>query len=51
MSLAVSRRDNPYLDLVPGMYWPPYVELVIRAGIAERHPSNPRLIRLCDFDT
>lgn len=29
--------------------WSPYVELLIRSGVAEKHPSDSRLLRLCNF--
>lgn len=29
--------------------WSPYVELLIRSGVAEKHPSDSRLMRLCNF--
>lgn len=37
------------MELEPGTYWTPYIETLIKAGIAKRHPEEPRKLRLVDF--
>ncbi|CDS08017.1 hypothetical protein LRAMOSA01966 [Lichtheimia ramosa] len=49
MNLLVVQPDNPYMELEPGTYWTPYIETLIKAGIAKRHPEEPRKLRLVDF--
>ncbi|KAG0167404.1 hypothetical protein DFQ30_006107 [Apophysomyces sp. BC1015] len=49
MNLAVINPTNPYVQLESGMYWPPYVETLIKAGIAVRHPEDALRIRLVDY--
>lgn len=49
MNLAVIHPSNPYIQLEQGTYWPPYVETLIKAGIAVRHPDDALRIRLVDY--
>ncbi|KAI8343355.1 centromere protein Cenp-K [Chlamydoabsidia padenii] len=46
---AFGNPSNPYIKLVDGTYWSPYIETLIKGGIAERDPHNPKRIRLVDF--
>ncbi|XP_004364765.2 hypothetical protein CAOG_01897 [Capsaspora owczarzaki ATCC 30864] len=39
---------DPYIRVLPTHY-PPYLELLVRAGIIVRHPQNANLIALTDF--
>lgn len=39
--------DNPYV--LTEHAWPPYVELLLRAHVAELHPDDKRFMRLVDF--
>ena len=38
-----------YINVDEMGLWSPYVELLIRSGVAEKHPSDSRLLRLCNF--
>ncbi|KAI7848483.1 centromere protein Cenp-K [Circinella umbellata] len=49
MNLAVLKQHDPYLQLISGTYWSPYIEVLIKARIAVRDPQNPSRIRLVDF--
>ena len=49
MNLAVLKQHDPYLQLISGTYWSPYIEILIKARIAVRDPQNPSRIRLVDF--
>ncbi|KAI8137353.1 centromere-associated protein K-domain-containing protein [Fennellomyces sp. T-0311] len=49
MNLTVIKPHDPYLVLVKGQYWSPYIETIIKAGIAVRHPDDVHKIRLVDF--
>ena len=40
--------DNPYIRH-QGKVWPPYTELLLRAGVAEQHDEDKRYIKLIDF--
>uniref|UniRef100_A0A2K5Q7Z2 Centromere protein K n=1 Tax=Cebus imitator TaxID=2715852 RepID=A0A2K5Q7Z2_CEBIM len=39
---------DPYVKITDS-FWPPYVELILRNGIALRHPEDPTRIRLEAF--
>ncbi len=44
--------EGGYLRLEPDAswsYWPPFIELLLRAGVAEKHPSDETLLRLVQF--
>ncbi|XP_053888611.1 centromere protein K [Malaclemys terrapin pileata] len=41
----MSTPHEPYLT-ISDSFWPPYVELLLRYGIALRHPEDPNRIRL-----
>ncbi|KAI8374115.1 centromere protein Cenp-K [Radiomyces spectabilis] len=49
MNQVVMNPSNPYITLEPGTYWPPYIETLVKAGIALRHPEDSSKIRLADF--
>ncbi|KAI8082935.1 centromere protein Cenp-K [Halteromyces radiatus] len=49
MNRAVLSPSNPYIELEDGTYWSPYIETLVKGGIAERDPSNFRRLRLVDF--
>lgn len=48
MNRFVEQPADPWV-LLTARHWPPYVELLVRAGIAERHPSDARRLRVVDF--
>ncbi|XP_069785335.1 centromere protein K isoform X2 [Narcine bancroftii] len=48
MTRAMSSPHDPYVE-VDESNWPPYVEVLLRYGLALRHPDDPRRIRLEDF--
>lgn len=48
MNNCIHSPHDPYLTLTP-QHWPPYVELLLRCGIALRHPDNANKIRMTPF--
>ncbi|KFQ29198.1 Centromere protein K, partial [Mesitornis unicolor] len=44
----ISTPHEPYVEITDS-FWPPYVELLLRYGIALRHPEDPNRIRLEAF--
>ncbi len=48
MGRTISEPHDPYITL-DGSHFPPYVELLVRANIAEKHPRNSALLRLVAF--
>ncbi|KAG8131054.1 hypothetical protein E2320_017742, partial [Naja naja] len=44
----VNTPHDPYIT-ISDSFWPPYIELLLRYGIALRHPENPNKIRLENF--
>jgi centromere protein K len=48
MNLAVTRPADPFLRLQPN-HWPPHVELLLRAGIAVKHPQDGGRLKLVEF--
>ncbi|XP_062891635.1 centromere protein K [Mobula hypostoma] len=48
MTQTMRSPHDPYLEL-DETYWPPYVEALLRYGVALRHPQDPHRIRLEDF--
>ncbi|KAM6228344.1 centromere protein K-like isoform 2-T2 [Spheniscus humboldti] len=44
----MSTPHEPYLT-INDSFWPPYIELLLRYGIALRHPEDPNRIRLEAF--
>jgi hypothetical protein len=48
MNGAVASGADPYLPIAP-TYLPAYVELLLRAGIAVKHPRDPSRWKLVDF--
>ncbi|XP_078384635.1 centromere protein K-like [Oculina patagonica] len=49
MNMSYSRPHDPYITIVD-THWPPYIELLLRCGIAQRHPQDCNLIRLVPFN-
>lgn len=50
MNRAVTMNaQQAYVNTLEESYWPPYVELLVRGGIAEKHPNDSRLLRLVRF--
>ncbi|XP_020602088.1 centromere protein K-like isoform X2 [Orbicella faveolata] len=49
MNMSYSRPHDPYLR-IKDAHWPPYIELLLRCGIAQRHPQDCNLIRLVAFN-
>lgn len=48
MTRTMSSPHDPYLQ-VDDSFWPPYLEALLRYGVAQRHPDDPRCVRLNDF--
>ncbi|XP_069483456.1 centromere protein K isoform X2 [Ambystoma mexicanum] len=48
MNKMLSTPHEPYLS-IDESHWPPYIELLLRYGIALRHPTDPNRIRLESF--
>lgn len=48
MNKAVG-SDDRFMKVTDDSIWPPFVELLIRSGIAEKHPTDSSLIRLSDL--
>ena len=48
MNLTVGHTGDPYLQLGAN-HWKPYVELLIRAGIAIKHPKDGSRLKLVEF--
>ncbi|NWW44971.1 CENPK protein, partial [Pedionomus torquatus] len=48
ISKLLSTPHEPYVA-INNSFWPPYVELLLRYGIALRHPEDPNRIRLEAF--
>ncbi|NXT95450.1 CENPK protein, partial [Anhinga rufa] len=44
----MSTPHEPYVT-ISDSFWPPYIELLLRYGIALRHPEDPKRIRLEAF--
>ncbi|XP_009578367.1 PREDICTED: centromere protein K, partial [Fulmarus glacialis] len=44
----MSTPHEPYVTITDS-FWPPYIELLLRYGIALRHPEDPNRIRLEAF--
>ncbi|KAI8647850.1 hypothetical protein BD408DRAFT_2545 [Parasitella parasitica] len=49
LNQSVDSPDDPYIKLVPGTYWPPYVQTLVKGGIVKYHPTDSSLIRVHDF--
>ncbi|NWS59602.1 CENPK protein, partial [Chunga burmeisteri] len=45
---SVSTPYEPYVT-INDSFWPPYIELLLRYGIALRHPEDPKRMRLEAF--
>ncbi|KAM8985216.1 centromere protein K isoform 1-T1 [Ara ararauna] len=45
---SVGTPHEPYVP-IDDSFWPPYLELLLRHGIAQRHPENPDRMRLEAF--
>ncbi|NWW86628.1 CENPK protein, partial [Rhynochetos jubatus] len=44
----ISIPHEPYIT-INDSFWPPYIEMLLRFGIALRHPEDPKRIRLEAF--
>ncbi|KAK4512238.1 uncharacterized protein ATC70_002934 [Mucor velutinosus] len=49
MNQAVDSPDNPYIKLVPGTYWSPYIQTLVKGGVVKYHPTDSSFIRVNDF--
>lgn len=49
MNIFYVRPHDPYIRIKES-HWPPYIELLLRCGIAKRHPQDCNLIRLVAFN-
>ncbi|KAI9305909.1 centromere protein Cenp-K [Cunninghamella echinulata] len=50
MNRAVVNPGNPYITLEKGTFWSPYIETLIKSGVAERDPNSYLRIKLADFN-
>lgn len=48
MNKVLTTPHDPYV-MIDGTFWPPYVEMLLRYGIAVRHQENNFKIRLETF--
>ncbi|XP_038621720.1 centromere protein K isoform X2 [Tachyglossus aculeatus] len=48
ISKLLTTPHEPYVAIAES-FWPPYIELLLRSGIALRHPEDPNRIRLEAF--
>ncbi|KAK2168661.1 hypothetical protein LSH36_15g13045 [Paralvinella palmiformis] len=48
LNQCIDSPHNAYID-IDNRFWPPYVELLVRTGIALRNPHNTQQIRLTPF--
>lgn len=48
MNKVLSTPHDPYIT-IDNTFWPPYIELLLRYGIAVRHQENNFKIRLETF--
>ncbi|XP_028927344.1 centromere protein K [Ornithorhynchus anatinus] len=48
ISKLLTAPHEPYVA-IQDSFWPPYIELLLRSGIALRHPEDPNRIRLEAF--
>ena len=48
MNQAIVRPNDSYVSLDVD-HWPPYVELLVRAGIAVKDPEDGSKLKLVDF--
>ena len=49
MNKSIDNAADPYIQLNSDLHWSPYVELLLRSGIAVRHPHNESLIKITPF--
>lgn len=49
MNMLYIKPSNPYIR-IEQIHWPPYIELLLRCGVALRHPQDCNLIRLVAFN-
>ncbi|CAG8724199.1 17575_t:CDS:2, partial [Gigaspora rosea] len=49
MNQSFNNPSDPYLYIDTNKVWPPYVENLVCAGIARRHPLNTNKIALAEF--
>lgn len=48
MNKSVDQEGSPYIE-IDDTYWPPYVELLLRCGVLQRHEQNANLLKLTPF--
>ncbi|XP_035668132.1 centromere protein K-like [Branchiostoma floridae] len=46
---SVDSPHDPYIPMEP-RYWPPYIEMLLRCGIAQRHPDDSNRLKLAPFN-
>ncbi|KAI8977035.1 hypothetical protein BDF20DRAFT_835870 [Mycotypha africana] len=49
MNKALGTPEDPYIELVPGTYWTPYIQTLVKANILKFHPEDSKMVRLEDF--
>ncbi|KAI8885314.1 hypothetical protein K501DRAFT_332044 [Backusella circina FSU 941] len=49
MNTSNQEPNDPYIEMVPGTYWPPHLQTLIKAHIAVYHPDDPTKIKLSDY--
>ena len=49
MNHCIDTPHDPYTELDPKLHWQPYIQLLLRCGIALRHPDDESKIKLTPF--
>lgn len=48
MNRSVEAPNDPYI-VIDDRYWPPYLQLLVRVGIAQRHPEDDNRVKITPF--
>ncbi len=48
MTRQIEQPHDPYIMLTSD-HWPAYTELMLRCGVAQRHPSDDKRIKVTPF--
>jgi centromere protein K len=48
MNKCIETPNDAYVEL-DDTFWPPYIEMLIRCGIVQRHPENELRIKLTAY--
>eukprot|EP01114_Cavostelium_apophysatum_P006014 TRINITY_DN17207_c0_g1_i2.p1 TRINITY_DN17207_c0_g1~~TRINITY_DN17207_c0_g1_i2.p1 ORF type:complete len:310 (+),score=72.57 TRINITY_DN17207_c0_g1_i2:61-930(+) len=49
MDKQISEPHHPYVQIDANKRWQPFIELFLRSGIAEKHPKDPKQLKLTTF--